>query len=79
MFSRPPSSPIMAMRKPSPSPPTRLATGTRTSSSTSCAVGCECQPSFRSCAPKETPSISFSITRQVMPFGPSSPVRTMVT
>jgi hypothetical protein len=35
-----------------------------------CAVGCECQPSFFSCAPKLTPGMSFSITRQVMPFGP---------
>ena len=42
------------------------------------AVGCECQPSFFSCAPKLTPGMSFSITRQEMPFGPSSPVRTMV-
>ena len=79
MLRRPPSSPIMAMRKPSPSPPTRLATGTRTSSKLTCAVGCECQPSFFSCAPKLTPFMSFSMTSAVMPLGPSSPVRTMVT
>ena len=30
MFRRPPSSPIIAMRKPSPSPPTRFSAGTRT-------------------------------------------------
>ena len=79
MLSRPPSSPIIAMRKPSPSAPTRFATGTRTSSKMTCAVGCECQPSFFSCAPKLTPGMSFSMTRQEMPLGPSSPVRTMVT
>ena len=79
MLMRPPSRPIIAIRKPSPSPPTRLATGTRTSSKLTWAVGCECQPSFFSCAPKLTPFMSFSMTRQVMPFGPSSPVRTIVT
>ena len=39
MLSRPPSSPAMAKRKPSPSAPTRLATGTRASSKITCAVG----------------------------------------
>ena len=67
----------MAMRKPSPWPPTRLATGTRTSSKLTWLVGCECQPSLRSCAPKLTPGMSFSITSALMPLGPSSPVRTM--
>ena len=44
----------------------------------SAAVGCECQPSFFSGAPKLTPGMSFSIARQEIPFGPSSPVRTIV-
>ncbi len=79
MLSRPPSSPIIAMRKPSPSPPTMFSTGTRTLSRLSAAVGCECQPSFFSCAPKLTPGMSFSMTKHEIPFGPSSPVRTMVT
>ena len=79
MLSRPPSRPIIAMRKPSPSAPTRFPTGTRTSSKLTCAVGCECQPSFFSRAPKLTPGMSFSITSAVMPFGPSSPVRTIAT
>ena len=42
-------------------------------------VGCECQPSLRSFAPNDTPGMSFSMTRQLIPFGPSAPVRTMVT
>jgi hypothetical protein len=33
------------------------------------AVGCAFQPSFFSCAPKERPGVSFSTTRQEMPFG----------
>jgi hypothetical protein len=57
----------------------RFADGTRTSSKLTWAVGCECQPSFFSWAPKLTPFMSFSITRQEMPLGPSSPVRTIVT
>ena len=48
MLSRPPSSPAIAKRKPSPSAPTRLATGTRQSSKISCAVGEVFQPGFRS-------------------------------
>ena len=52
--------------------------GTRTLSRISAAVGCECQPILRSGAPKETPGMSFSIARHEMPFGPSSPVRTIV-
>ena len=41
----------MAIRKPSPSLPTRFAAGTRQSSNSTMAVGCEFQPSFFSCAP----------------------------
>ena len=48
---RPPSRPAMAIRKPSPSFPTRFTTGTLQSSNTTIAVGCEFQPSFFSCAP----------------------------
>ena len=44
-----------------------------------CRVGCECQPSLRSLAPNDTPGMSFSITSAEMPFGPSSPVRTITT
>ena len=36
-------------------------------------------PIFFSLAPKETPSHSFSITRQLIPLAPLSEVRTMVT
>ena len=42
----------MAILKPLPSGPIRLSAGTRQSSKITCAVGCECQPSFFSCAPK---------------------------
>jgi hypothetical protein len=49
-----------------------LATGTRTSSKITCAVGLAFQPSFFSGAPKETPGVSFSTTRQEMP-PPCSP------
>ena len=69
----------MAMRKPSPSAPMRLATGTRQSSKITSAVGWLFQPILRSFLPKERPGVPFSTTRQEMPFGPSSPVRTMQT
>ena len=79
MLSRPPSKPIIAMVNPSPSLPRRLTTGTRQSSKMTAAVGCECQPSFSSCLPNERPVAPFSTTRQEMPFGPLSPVRTIAT
>ena len=57
----------------------RFATGTRQFSNITIAVGCDFQPSFFSCAPKESPGVPFSTTMQEMPFGPPSPVRTMQT
>ena len=69
----------MAKRNPSPSAPTRLATGTRALSKITWAVGLAFHPSLRSGAPKLTPGVSLSITRQEMPLGPSSPVRTITT
>ena len=69
----------MAMEKPCPSSPIRLATGTRQSSNVTMAVGCDFQPSFFSGAPKPRPGVPFSTTRQEMPFGPLPPVRTMHT
>ena len=38
-----------------------------------------CQPSFFSLAPKLTPFMSFSMTKALIPLGPSSPVRTIAT
>ena len=69
----------MAILKPSPSDPTRLAAGTRQSSKMTAAVGWLCQPSFFSCAPKDSPGVPFSTTMQEIPRGPASPVRTMQT
>ena len=77
MLSRPPSSPIIAILKPSPSAPSRFATGTRQSSKITIAVGCEFQPSFFSGLPNDNPAAPFSTTRHEMPPGPSPPVRTM--
>ncbi len=79
MLSRPPSSPAMAILKPSPSAPIRLATGTRQSSKFTIAVGCDFQPSFFSGAPNVSPGVPFSTTMQEMPFGPGPLVRTMQT
>src|SRR3546814_15162635 len=58
MFTRPPSSPIMAKRKPAPSAPRRLATGTRAPSKITAVVGWLFQPSFLSFLPKERPGVS---------------------
>ena len=52
MLTRPPLSPFIAMPKPSPSAPRRLATGTRTSSKITWRVGCAFQPIFFSFGPK---------------------------
>ena len=79
MLSRPPSSPAMAILKPSPSAPIRFAAGTRQFSNITIAVGCDFQPSFFSCAPNDSPGVPFSTTMQEMPFGPAPPVRTMQT
>ena len=65
----------MAILKPWPSLPTRFAAGTRHCSKITMAVGCECQPSFFSWAPKDSPGVPFSTRKQEMPRGPPSPVR----
>ena len=78
MFSRPPSSPAMAMRKPWPSSPSSASAGTRASSKITWRVGWAFQPIFFSCAPKERPGVSFGTSKQEMPSGPSPPVRTIV-
>ncbi len=75
MFTRPPSSALMAMRKPWPSSPIRFAAGTRQSSNWTMAVGWEFQPSLRSWAPNDSPGVPFSTRTVEMPFGPSAPVR----
>ena len=79
MLSRPPSSPAIAILKPSPSAPMRFAIGTRHWSNITIAVGCDFQPSFCSGAPYDSPGVPFSTTRHEMPRGPPSPVRTMQT
>jgi hypothetical protein len=56
-----------------------LAAGTRQSAKLTIAVGWVCQPSFFSGLPKERPGLPASTTRQEMPLGPGSPVRTIVT
>ena len=71
MLSRPPSSPAIAILKPWPSAPSRLATGTRQFSNITMAVGCDFQPSFFSCAPNDRPGVPFSTTKQEMPRGPA--------
>ena len=71
MLTRPPSSPRMAILKPSPSAPMRLATGTRQSSNITMAVGCECQPIFFSGAAEARPGVPFSTRKHEMPRGPA--------
>ena len=79
MLIRPPSSPAMAMRNPSPSSPTRLAAGTRQSSKLTIAVGWAFQPIFRSWAPNVRPGVSFSTTKVETPLAPASPERAITT
>ena len=69
----------MAILKPWPSAPTRLATGTRQFSKFTMAVGWLFQPSFFSGAPNDRPGVPFSTTMQEMPRGPASPVRAITT
>ncbi len=69
----------MAILKPSPSAPKRLTAGTRASSKITMAVGWLFQPSFFSCAPKESPGVSLGTTRVEIPFGPAFPLRHMTT
>ena len=79
MLMRPPSSPAIAILKPMPSSPSRLATGTRAFSKITARVGCAFQPILRSLAPNERPGVSPSTTSVEMPPGPSPPVRTITT
>ena len=79
MLTRPPLRPVIAMRKPSPSEPSRFATGTRTSSKITCRVGCAFQPIFFSFGPKLSPGVPSGTTIALMPFGPRSPVRAITT
>ena len=69
----------MAILKPSPSAPSRFATGTRAPSKITMAVGWLFQPSFCSCLPKESPGVSLGTTRVEMPLAPAPPVRHMTT
>jgi hypothetical protein len=54
-----------------------LAAGILQSSNWTWAVGWAFQPILRSWAPKERPGVPSSISIAEMPFGPSSPVRTI--
>ena len=65
----------MAMAKPSPSAPMRLATGTRQFSNVTVVVGWLFQPSLRSLLPKARPGLPFSTAMHEMPLGPAPPVR----
>ncbi len=69
----------MAILKPWPSAPMRLATGTRQFSNMTMAVGCVFQPSFFSGAPNDSPGAPFSTTMQEMPREPAAPVRAITT
>ena len=60
----------MAILKPWPSGPSRLATGTLQFSKITAAVGWLFQPSFCSCLPKDMPGVPFSTTRVEMPPAP---------
>ena len=67
---RPPSSPIMAILKPSPSWPRMAVLGTRTSSSTSSDTAAPRMPILSSVFPQETPGILRSTKKAVVPLAP---------
>ena len=67
MLMRPPLSPFIAIPKPLPSSPSRLATGTLTFSKTTWRVGWAFQPIFFSFAPNDRPGVSAGTTKAVMP------------
>ena len=69
----------MAYLKPSPSGPSRFATGTRQFSKITARVGWAFQPILRSFAPKDRPGVPPSTTMAEMPEGPSPPVRAITT
>src|ERR1700722_9502257 len=74
-----PLSKSIAILKPMPSSPRRLATGTRAFSKITARVGCAFQPILRSLAPSDSPGVPLSTTNVEMPPGPSPPVRTITT
>ena len=59
----------MAILKPMPSSPSRLATGTRTFSNMTARVGWAFQPILRSLAPNEMPGVSPGTIKVEMPAG----------
>ena len=70
MPMRPAPSPESAIRSPSPSSPSRFATGTRASSKTSSAPVVPRMPIFRSLLPTRNPGVSASTTKAVIPSLP---------
>ena len=80
MLSRPPLRPAIAIRKPSPSAPSRFAAGTRTSSKITWRVGCAFQPIFSSFgAERQARRVPLGTTNAEIPRGPLSPVRAITT
>src|SRR5438094_602256 len=79
MPMRPPSSPLMAIPKPSPTSPRTASPGIVAPSMTIALVSEARRPSLRSGLPTETPGASSGTTNAVMPaavrFGSSSPTR----
>ena len=69
----------MAILKPWPSGPSRLATGTRQFSKITAAVGWLFQPSFCSCLPNDRPGVPLSTTSVETPPAPGPPVRSITT
>ena len=67
MLMRPPSRVFMACLKPTPSSPSRLASGTRTSSRINSDVSLARRPSLFSCLPARKPFMPFSSTKALMP------------
>ncbi len=65
----------MAIRNPTPSPPTSRSAGTRAPSNAICATGDERRPIVRSAACGTMPGVAASASRQEMPVGPGPPVR----
>ena len=77
ILMRPPSMPFMAMAKPSPSAPSRLAAGTFTWSKLMMRVGWLFQPIFSSFLPYTIPGKFAGTAKAEMPAAPSPPVRAM--
>ena len=77
MLMRPPSSPIIAILKPWPSGPSRLATGTLQFSKITAAVGWLFQPSFFSCLPNDRPGVPVLDDQRRDAARPRPPVRSM--